>query len=43
MIGCWKDARRIAKDPPKFNSEARTQAKPQAGLTPSIYDTVRFK
>ena len=43
MIGRWKDARRIAKDPAKFNSDVRTQAKPQAGLTPFIYDTVPFK
>lgn len=43
MIGRWKDARRIAKDPAKFNPDVCTQAKSQAGLTPFIYDTVRLK
>ena len=34
---------RIAKESGKFNSDVCTQAKSQAGLTPFIYDTVRFK
>jgi hypothetical protein len=39
MIGGWKDGRRIAKESGKFNP----QVKSQAGLPPSVYDTVRFK